>query len=404
MHHKTVNKLATIIFLGLLILDNTYTQSWTERKSLPAGALARNHPVTFTLDGKGYVATGNTVNNSDVFKDVWRYDPVSNDWEELDVFPGEARGYSYGIAYEGKGYLGFGLARSGHLKDLWEFDPSTEKWTQLPNCPCVGRTHPALVAHQGKIYVGAGGGQMGDLKDWWAYDLKSQTWSQKDSFPGFKRHHPFFFEVGEYIYVGFGHSGPFIFKNMFRYDPKLDKWQEVASLPSQGRVAGTQFTYKGKGYLLSGQGEDHQNLKTGEFWAYTPETDSWAALPPHPGSGRWAPGSFLIDGKIYLTSGTPDGGDVKDLWSFDLDLLAGTKNALVKEFNLFPNPANDHIILDTKAEGSLSVSIYNVFGQRVLNTQTTDRKISVNHLPEGVYTVHLGLEGTIESSKFLIRR
>lgn len=89
MYHFTVNKLATIIFLGLLILDSTNSQSWTERKSLPAGALARNHPVTFTLDGKGYVATGNTVNNSDVFKDVWRYDPGTNDWEELAVFPGK---------------------------------------------------------------------------------------------------------------------------------------------------------------------------------------------------------------------------------------------------------------------------------------------------------------------------
>ncbi|MBK6821702.1 MAG: hypothetical protein IPG87_01375 [Saprospiraceae bacterium] len=43
---------------------------------------------------KGYVATGNTVNNSDVFKDVWRFDPQSNEWEELSAFPGEARGYS----------------------------------------------------------------------------------------------------------------------------------------------------------------------------------------------------------------------------------------------------------------------------------------------------------------------
>jgi len=404
MYHFTVNKLATIIFLGLLILDSTNSQSWTERKSLPAGALARNHPVTFTLDRKGYVVAESPVNNSDVFKDVWRYDPGTNDWEELAVFPGEARGYSYGVAYEGKGYLGFGLARSGHLKDLWEFDPSTEKWKQLPSCPCVGRTHPALVAHQGKIYVGAGGGQMGDLKDWWAYDLKSQTWSQKDSFPGFKRHHPFFFEVGEYIYVGFGHSGPFIFKDMFRYDPKLDKWQEVASLPSQGRVAGTQFTYKGKGYLLSGQGEDHQNLKTGEFWAYTPENDSWSQLPPHPGSGRWAPGSFLIGSSIYLTSGTPDGGDVKDLWSFDLDLLAGIKPIDLPSFEVYPNPASEFINIATEDFGFAEVQILNVYGQKVLNPMNKEPKLDVRHLAEGVYFLQLTKNGIARSTKFVIQR
>lgn len=404
MYHLIVNKVSFFTCLLLLMTFNAESQSWVERKSLPAGALARNHPVTFTLDGKGYVATGNTINNSDVFKDVWRFDPQSNEWEELSGFPGEARGYSYGVAYEGKGYLGFGLARSGHLKDLWEFDPSTEKWTPLPSCPCVARTHPALVAHQGKLYVGAGGSQMGDLKDWWAYDLKSQTWSQKDSFPGFKRHHPFFFEIGDYIYVGFGHSGPFIFKDMFRYDPKLDKWQEVASLPSQGRVAGTQFTYKGKGYLLSGQGEDHQNLKTGEFWAYTPENDSWSQLPPHPGSGRWAPGSFLIGSSIYLTSGTPDAGDVKDLWSFDLDLLAGIKPLDLPAFKVYPNPANDFINLEMEDLGMVAVQILNVFGQKVLNPINTEPRIDVRHLAEGVYFLQLTKNGIARSSKFVIQR
>ena len=58
-----------------------------------------------------------------------------------------------------------------------------------------------------------------------------------------------------------------------------------------------------KGYILSGDGDDHGPLDTGEFWEYDPLNDNWTQLTSHPGGARWAPGSFVIDCDVYLTSG-----------------------------------------------------------------------------------------------------
>ena len=51
------------------------------------------------------------------------------------------------------------------------------------------------------------------------------------------------------------------------------------------------------------EGEDHAQLDTGEFWEYDPDTDTWTELNPHPGSGRWAPGSMVIGNTIYIMGG-----------------------------------------------------------------------------------------------------
>ena len=71
------------------------------------------------------------------------------------------------------------------------------------------------------------------------------------------------------------------------------------NFPSEGRVAGTQFSFAGKGYIY-GDGDDHGPLDSGEIWEYDPDFDNWTQLTSHPGGARWAPGSFVIDCDVYL--------------------------------------------------------------------------------------------------------
>ncbi|MEZ5059567.1 MAG: hypothetical protein R2879_21245 [Saprospiraceae bacterium] len=78
-----------------------------------------------------------------------------------------------------------------------------------------------------------------------------------------------------------------------------------SNLPGQGRVAGTRFSFNGKGYILSGEDESHRAMVTGEiFWNLEAQfQDAWNVLPPHPGYSRWAPASFLLNGEIYIING-----------------------------------------------------------------------------------------------------
>lgn len=289
---------------GILLLvscskDDPKVESWIAVSSLPQ-EFRTHHSFGFSLNGKGYLVTGDSGIPR---KDFYEYNPASDQWARLDDYPGPPRSYGIGDVWEDKAYLGFGRDHDGnYLNDLWVFSPANMEWNQLASCPCEARSHPAMVVSSGKIYVGLGNGVV-NLKDWWEYDISLNTWEQKADLPGEPRHHPYQFAIDDQVYTGLGH-GASIYNSWYRYTPVTGQWQQVASLPDQGRVAGTQFSFGGKGYVLSGDGANHSSMERGEFWSYDPVTNSWEQLPPHPGRSRWAPASFIIDGEVYLINGT----------------------------------------------------------------------------------------------------
>jgi len=133
--------------------------------------------------------------------DFYQYDPVSDQFTQLDDFPGGARSFAIGDTWNGKAYFGFGSNDTQLLGDLWEFDPVTQAWTELATCPCTPRRHPALIAHNGKVFVGLGGSITGDRNDWWIYDIPTDTWTEAAEFPSLRRHHPYQFAIDDYVYV-----------------------------------------------------------------------------------------------------------------------------------------------------------------------------------------------------------
>ncbi|MGK0383787.1 MAG: N-acetylneuraminic acid mutarotase, partial [Bacteroidia bacterium] len=110
---KTITSI--LLFYPILL----FSQTWEEVSSMPVG---KHHPVTFSIDGKGYAVTGTNSFNMPT-DDVFQYDPVANQWSELNSFPGADRSFAIGQAYNGKGYLGFGLSTNSFLNDIWEYDP-----------------------------------------------------------------------------------------------------------------------------------------------------------------------------------------------------------------------------------------------------------------------------------------
>lgn len=392
------------LFCSLLLFAIVLpAQDWTQLATLPG--VARHHPVTFSLDGFGYVLTGGSDQGR--LEDMYRYDPVADEWTQLDDFPGGFRSFAYGVAYEGKAYVGFGNQSVGGsfngLNDMWRYDPVLDEWEQLADCRCSGRAHPAMVAADGKIFVGLGNDDFGsDRNDWWQYDIASDEWTQKPDFPSTRRHHPFYFDIDGMVYVGFGHHSVDIFNDMYRYDPSTEEWMRMADLPAEGRVAGTQFSFAGKGYLLSGDGDDHSFMNEGEFWEYDPVTDSWQSLPPHPGTSRWAPGSFLIDDKVYFTGGQTDRLE-RDLWVYSFNSPVQVTDILSESETLYPNPANQAVSLRHSEEVTM-VEVYAMDGSKVLHVDAPSSRIDVSSLAGGVYSVRIVRQGKASTASLSIVR
>lgn len=407
-----------LILLFAITFSSLFSQNWKESTPLPAGTETRNHPITFSIGKYGYYLTGYGITEN-VLKDFYRFDSETEEWEQLPDFPGLERGFAYGVAYEGKAYVGFGLwfqGQSGaYLNDLWEYDPETEEWTQLESCPCEGRRHPALVAANGKVFVGMGDNQQsGNMNDWWEYNIETNTWKQQTNLPSLPRHHPYYFEIGDDVYVGLGHgtardeSNNFIYKSWFKWDTNEDIWTQMNDFPAEGRVAGTQFSHQNKGYVLSGQGVDHNNFDEGEFFQYDPVEDSWLMLESHPGnSSRWAPGSFVIADTVYFTSGRSLFSPVvehADLWKFTLPNNFASVGEDESLFSFYPNPTKDFINLNLENRNISKIEISNVKGDVVYTTNTFTNRIDISTYSEGAYFISIYSDNKSDTKKFIVKR
>ncbi len=395
-----------ILFFALLISVNVaFAQVWEPMASLPGGPLdARHHPVTFSIDGYGYLLTGAV--NGMPSDDFMRYEAMTDTWETLPDFPGLARSFSYATSRGPKAYVGFGGSANGTpLRDLWEYDSETEEWSQLADCPCSPRYHPAFIQLDDKIYVGLGNNNS-NLDDWWEYDIPTDTWSQKDDLPGPSRHHPFYFGIEGIAYVGFGHGDNVngnlsVYNDFYQFDPATDEWTQLNDFPGEARVAGTQFDYNGKGYVLSGDGDNHSFMEEGEFWEYEPQSDEWTQLTSHPGSSRWAPGSFVIDDYVYFMCGLSNIQLESDMMRFDLNPTATSVSDIeVESIAVFPNPAKSTINIDADISQFSEVRLVNGYGQTV--RRVNRKQVESEDLPNGLYFLQFFKNDLISTTKVMV--
>jgi N-acetylneuraminic acid mutarotase len=305
--------------------------------------------------------------------------------------------------------MGFGRVGGKNYNDLWEYDPMTEVWTELDSLPGVGRAHPALIAGSGKIWVGLGSGPNGNMKDWWEYDIATNMWEEQPDLPSVERHHPYYFEVDGLPYVGFGH-GAGIFRDFYRFDFENDLWIPLDSFPDQGRVAGTQFSYGGKGYILSGQGEDHNDLETGEFWEYDPETDTWKQLVAHPEGSRWAPGSFVLNDEVFVLCGNQQGvGNLTSMWRADLpEVAVATQEVFLNtELKVVPNPASDFVAIQSDIDFSAGaiVTLISLEGKVLMTLDyVAEQLIDIGGLADGIYFLKVSDGKKAQSARLVIAR
>lgn len=385
----------------------SFAQAWELVGDVP---FHKHHSNAFGYNGKAYLFEGVYKNDgaANVSNEVWEYTPETNSWKRLKDFPGPARGIAIGEEMDGKYYYGFGSegGPDGLLNDLWVFDPRDTSFVQLPDCPCEGRTHPALVAHKNKIYVGSGSTWFGDFNDWWVLDLSTMQWSEKDVTTLLSRHHTFQFGIGDHIYVGGGHLPIWEAYNVI-----TESWEAIDDTP-KSRVAGTQFSYGGKGFVLGGDNTSHVHVNAEKsFMMYDPATDSWQNLDTLPNGSRWAPTSFIINDEIYFLGGL-DNDDLQDstMWKFDLSKLqlssSINQSSYKEELTLYPNPSSTVFQINGKSNSKhgYNLKILDPTGKVVIQIRDYNFSDYVNiaPLPPGMYTVQMTSQHTNRS--FLVVR
>ncbi|MDB4060386.1 T9SS type A sorting domain-containing protein [Vicingaceae bacterium] len=397
-----------LLFSLFLFSSSLMAQTWDRKTNIPS---ARHHPITFSINGIGYSVTGTSSANVPT-KDFYDYDPASNSWSTLPLFPGLSRSFGIGtVAPNNLAYIGFGTSSTQFLRDLWSFDASDSSWTRLADCPGSARRHPAMISIGNRIYVGLGDSPTGNLNDWWMYDISTNSWTQTANLPANGRHHPFMFNASGSVYAGLGHGNignrGVIYKDWYKLDTASNTWTAMSDFPGEARVAGTQFTAYGYGFVLSGDGDDHSFMQTGEMWRYDPSTDIWTQLPSHPGNSIWAPGSFVINNEVYFLGGLNRRLNFfpKNVYKFmllDPTGIEEEQEILANTF-VYPNPANAEI--SWKSDISVTdVRIYNSVGQLFQTANAMVGEVDVNNIADGLYFVQFfNKNELVKTSKVLIQ-
>lgn len=390
---KNIYTLFTLLFFSAYL----QAQNWNTLNGIPEGI---HHPVTFALGNFGYSLTGTNTFGNDT-KKMYRYNPITDTWATMSDFPGSSRSFSIGLSYGGYGYMGFGVSGNQYLRDLWRFDPSTNQWTRLADCPGLARRHPAFMAANNKIYVGLGNDNRGDLKDFWVYDIATDTWTQLPDIPGDARHHPFMFGVEGEVFAGMGHGGPIIYDDWYRFDTVLNNWVAMNDFPGEARVAGTQFSHAGRGYVLSGDGDNHSFMATGEFWEYQYQNDSWTQLSPHPGRSRWAPGSFVIADTLYFFGGVNRANNTfpTDMFSYQLNSTLDKEEYTAFEWSVYPNPTKNGILYLESEEPIEVARILSLNGQELQRIEGNLSRLDISQLPVGLYLLEVKTVDGLSSRK-----
>jgi len=142
----------------------------------PFPGVGRICAVGFSVNGKGYITTGATKYSGTFPKDMWEYDPATNNWTRKADFPGNARYFSFSFVVDKKAYVGGGITNIPYdgTRDLYQYDPATDKWTQMASIPNTDSfTRSTAVNLDGNGFVINEGNKHGV----WRYNTASNTWT-----------------------------------------------------------------------------------------------------------------------------------------------------------------------------------------------------------------------------------
>lgn len=160
--------------------------SWSEKAEYPVTAQLANYvilPLTFSINGKGYITCGEVRKSSgagtEFTKKTFEYDPANDSWTPKADYPGDARAAGIGFSKDGKGYAGLGFNKDPNFNtlfhsDIYVYDPQSDSWTKGNDLPGQSRVFASVAATSNNVFAG-GGAQFGTahVKDWYSFQFTS---------------------------------------------------------------------------------------------------------------------------------------------------------------------------------------------------------------------------------------
>jgi hypothetical protein len=263
---------------GLKTLDYPYVVKVTQdfENLTPPGIPGDIDGKACSTQSKGYLFS---------YGALWEFDPASNAWTNVSVYPGRGGLNIILFSLNDKIYVGGGYGIYGPVNcvDFWEYDPDAKNWKQLPDFPTL---HAASgFGLNDKAYI------LGDINEnkLWQYDFGTESWKEMTGPPTIDFNPSLAFVIHNIAYVKTRHYH----NNFFEFSESTGDWIPRADCPLEDQNIA--FATPDKGYCMT-------------FWPdifeYNPENDRWVSKKPYPG----CPGfsfyyGFSIEDNVYIGNG-----------------------------------------------------------------------------------------------------
>ena len=296
----------TILFAAICtcMLPATILAQGTWTALAPVDGVGRFWATAFTVNGIAYTGTGVPDAFGSPLDDMHAYDPATDTWSTIALFPGGIREGVVSIGHGNFGYAGMGTPFFGYLADWYKYDPTTDTWAPLPACPAaMGYARGFVIGD--KFYVGPTPG----TNAMYTFDFTTETWGTAATFPGVYTIHQVTFTLNGMGYLGMGLS---LSDDWWRYDAALDSWTQVASI-SPGSDQSCGFSLGNTGYVFNVGG----NLK--DLYSYDPTADAWTFVSTFTAGRLSNAEAFAVNGAGHIVFGqdTNNGNAPSNaLWRF----------------------------------------------------------------------------------------
>ena len=179
-------------------------RKWSEAGEMPKKGVY--DACAFSIDGKGYVF-GGSFGGPPYSNQLWEFDPSDKSWTRKASLPSSGRSASRAFVLNGEAYIVGGLT-DGNMEstspEVWKYNPKTNKWIEMNRFSGGKRMAGETFVIGGKAYYCGGFRRERQYSDVWEYNENNDMWSNVALYPGEDHRGGFSFIMGSSVYIGGG--------------------------------------------------------------------------------------------------------------------------------------------------------------------------------------------------------
>ncbi len=441
-----------ILFISLLTYQFSllYAQDWEwESLSNLPEAVSNNAVSSATVNGTPYAYSfagiDTTKSPAGIHLRSYRYNTLADTWESIAPLPDELGGKIAAGAstVKNKIYIIGGYHVASNFSETSSekvhiYDPETNTYLEdgAP-IPVPIDDQVQAVWRDSLIYVVTGWSNSGNVGNVQIYNPALDTWSSAtpvtltDQSANSNQNRVFGGSgciIGDTIYYAGGAQNGFNFplSSVFRKgyihpdNPDSIDWYEIEEPLALGYRMGAE-AYEGTAIWLGGSLHSY-NFDgiayvsttgpvdaTNRILTYDPtngELDETFNLIPFVmdlrGLAKIAPNEFMVIGGMVEDQTVSN--QVFKLVDDDYQATS-IENRLQHSFNIYPNPINDVLFIETDFNGQGQIMLFNTNGQLVLSSElNSSQQIDLTRLPNGIYQLQLLLDQQAHQQRICINK